>query len=191
MGLCGATSGFGEDRAAAIKEIRTWYARIEADKSLRKRTISTGEDNELQMIELTRYETKDGELKKLHIDEAGEHGERHTTYYFRRGKLFFVYESVRGWTFVCEEDVEGESKARDIVTQCRYYFHGDRCIKALGKILKTKPKANPDKLSKIAELLKDVPNEEIMPGEKVLDFLHEAEVLSAVRTKKQLLDLGY
>lgn len=165
-----------------VKQIKKWYASIESDKTLKATKLSSGEDEGPGLMELTRYESKGGELRKLHEYRAGEHGTMHRTYYFHSGKLFFIYETKQVWRFTGKQDAEGNSEVIDIASEYRYYYDdAGECIKALEKRLEIQG------ADELRELLKKVPNKEIVPVAAMNDFVRMAKGLSVIKTKKDLL----
>ncbi len=78
---------------AEIKKIRKWYSQVQGDKSLKKTTIKTGEDEAPHSVTLTRYSAASRALRKLHITYGGEHGVEDVTYYYQDGSLFFIYSA--------------------------------------------------------------------------------------------------
>ncbi|BDS06067.1 hypothetical protein NT6N_11070 [Oceaniferula spumae] len=140
-----------------VSQIRKWYSEIESDKTLKKTSFNDGDKDGPDRLEITRYTTADGELKKLHRYAGGDHGVGNETYYFHNGKLFFVYIASNYWRFAGSEGPNGESETLDIASQQRLYFHNDQCIKALEKRLEVKgADGAPLLLDKVPNKMKEI-----------------------------------
>ncbi|MFT6864623.1 MAG: hypothetical protein ACJAVK_003191 [Akkermansiaceae bacterium] len=127
---------------------------------------------------LTKYVSKAGKLKKLILQEGGAHGSSSTSFYFMNGKLFFIYAASNHW------QITGENESTDTSRQNRYYFHNEKCIRALGKTAKTK------EASKLKELMKKATNAPIAHRDTAPVLLKQAKALNKV-TSRQGLDAYY
>ena len=163
-----------------IQQIRKWYAAIEGDKTFKKSIYKTGEEEEPHTVTLTRYVTKQGELRKLNFQAGGEHGFSSTTYYFMQGKLFFVYDSSEYWRFTGKRNAKDEPETIDIGYQYRYYFHQEKCIRAL---MKTAQTTDGDKLR---ALMKKAKNEPMVWHDSAPKVLAKAKALSKISSRDAL-----
>lgn len=165
----------------SIKQIRKWYGEIQNDKNLKKQTFKDGEGDGGGEFELTRYTTAKGELRKIHRYGGGDHGVGNETYYFRGGKLFFVYITSQYWRFTGEKDPNGESEVIDIASQLRLYFKDGKCIKALEKRIAIKG------ADELRQLLDKQPNKPKEIDDELHSYENRAKQLAAIKSKEDLM----
>jgi len=163
----------------SIKQIRKWYVQVENDKGLTKQTFKDGEEGEGE-IKITRYTSAKGELKKIHRYAGGEHGVGNETYYFREGKLFFVYIASEHWRFTGEKGADGQDEVIDIASQLRLYFNGGKCIKALEKRIAIKG------ADELRQLLEKEPNKPKEIDARLHSYVNRAKQLAAIKSQKDL-----
>ncbi len=165
-----------------VAEIRTWYNEIQNDKSLKAVTYKTNEDQDPHSAKITRYETPGGVLKKLHVIYGGEHGVEGVTYYYLKGKLFFVYVAHEAWRFSGETKADGQSTTVTIGAQYRYYYDpsDEKCIRALGKTVTAKEEQD------VAKLLKKAGNKPIGIDETALKHPKDSKKLVAIKSNAEL-----
>jgi hypothetical protein len=170
--------GLQADEKSQIAQIRKWYGEIEGDKSLKKTSYKWGE--EPHTATLTRYVSQTGELKKLVLEAGGEHGHGSTSYYFDKGRLFFVYDASESWYITGGNEDGTKTETTDIGRQYRYYFHEGKCIRALAKTVQTKD------ASKLRELMKKAENEPMVHHDTAPKVLEKALALSKVTSAEAL-----
>ncbi len=153
-----------------ILQIRQHYNAIE-NARLDRRTIKW--DDDPFPVELTRHDRGD-ETVKLVLNTSSDHGSVMEYFYFRDGKLFFVFSEGSWWQFTGETDAAGNSKTVEGMRQIRYYFHEGKCIRALRKEV-----TDPD-FDKLAGLIAARENEAFSDPEAAAEMKRRGEFLFQV-----------
>jgi hypothetical protein len=148
VGLCSVflISGASAER---IDDIRAWYAKIQESKALsEKKTEFATEDEMLTGTRTVRQYA--GKMTAMTVEwGAGDHGSSVEHYYFKDGELFFAFIQNYSWTFV-EGGTPEQPATQDSVTENRYYFDGETCIRALTRSASVKDASELEK--KIAKV---------------------------------------
>jgi len=119
-----------QSKAIIIAAIRKDFQAINTDETLAKKTLSDEEFTENVPdggCELTGYYKKDSIVKI--VEWIGlSYGNRTREFYFKKGRLFFVYERFE--SFVIKDSTEGEIDHSQVTTtfEGRYYFNMDKLI---------------------------------------------------------------
>jgi hypothetical protein len=110
-----------------IKEIRKEYARINSDSSKYKvvQKNINGESAEGGMLKKYFYGDK---VQKATTIFFGETGKLTIEYYFKMGKVIFIYEKVDRY----DTPIYNDKMKVKITKENRYYFNGQKLIRWIG-----------------------------------------------------------
>lgn len=122
-------TGFTQQKADIIKEIKVEFQKINGNKTLRKVTL----ENEAFLEnmtdgggELTGYFGK-GEIKKVRQWVGLSNGNETTEFYFKNGQLIFVYEKFDSFVFSPQKEQLDRTKT-ETTFEGRYYFNKNKLI---------------------------------------------------------------
>lgn len=121
---------------AEVAAIRQAYQAIEDGKNWVKKVVEIPGEKDPEMV-LTRYETKDGVLKKLVAKTLDDHGTGTERYYFSEGRVFFLFQKAAYWTHIWELDENGEQRSTPATKngefERRVYYVDGKCVRHLLK----------------------------------------------------------
>ncbi|GEM_PF-4460713 len=183
MGLSCAAVQAGEgakNNEAQIKQIQKRYDAIESDQSLKRQLIQAKTELPYEP-KLIRFTDAEGELKKIQIELQSDHGFTHESYFFHQGRLFFIYAVDEYWQFVgADKNKTGSPETMDVGSQQRYYFEGDKCIRALEKQAETK------QADQLRALLKKAENKPLEVGLGAAEYQQKAILVSKIKSVADL-----
>src|SRR5688500_9058333 len=122
-------TGFTQQKADIIKQIKVEFQNINKDKSLKKVTLDNEEFLENMPDgggELSGYYRK-GEIKKVSQWVGLSNGNEIKEYYFKNGKLIFVYEKFNSFIFNSTKQELDRIKSETTFVG-RYYFNNNKLI---------------------------------------------------------------
>lgn len=128
---------------AMLQQIRTEYARINKAK-LTAKTIKWESPEDCQPPyqggSVTYYSEK-GKLVKIYSEGGEDHGEWKEEYYFKDGKLFFIYQN---------NAYGGAADPTANKIQNRHYIHNDAVLKSIEtSSVKDAEKMGPEELARL------------------------------------------
>jgi hypothetical protein len=169
-----------EDRVAAI---RKWYAQIEAAKadSTKSLKFDAAENGPFSGDAVIRWYP--GGLASVTVNcSYGDHDSQTDHYYYRNGKLFFMYQVATYWQF-SEGSTDTNPKTKDTRTEGRYYFDGDTCVRQL---MRTATSSNGEELAKILSKKEQTSQE---PDPFAASLPAKAAVLLDATRGQEIIDL--
>ena len=162
----------------AVKQIRADYNATES-ASLTKKHIKL--DDGPEVAELTKY-YKDDSLVKMVFTSGGDHGTATDQYYFKNGRLYFIYQSQGYWSF----NPKGpEGTTIDTGREQRIYLKGGKIVRHLVKEVSSR---DPNAINK---LLAKAPNKPTNDPEAAMGLSNAGYRLLNVNSSKQLEDYLY
>ncbi len=119
----------GRTKAEQVQAIRKEFQAINGDSSMKKITLENEEFMEDLTDgggELTGY-YKNGQIRKIRQWIGLSYGNEIKEFYFRNGKLIFVYEQFNSFPF---DEKKGEliHSSTKTTFEGRYYFNNDKLI---------------------------------------------------------------
>ena len=141
----------------AIADVRKFYAETTAKLaagSLKKDSLAYSCEASMQEGQLTFYANAGGVVLVENSYGRGDHFGQTDHWYFKDGKLAFLFEEAGSWQFggPMKEDEAGNQMPGtvDEITENRYYFNNGELVKHLAKSYKLeswKEALNPDTVS--------------------------------------------
>lgn len=162
-----------DDVEERVKAIRADYNATEGAE-LTARSLSL--DDGSSPTELTRY-FRDGELVKVVYTTGSDHGSSSESFYFKDGRLYFLFQSQQFWSF---DPAAGEGATIDTGRERRLYFHDGQVIRHLLKEVKS---SDADAISRLLAKARNVPVED---ADIAARLRSAADRLFAIETKAQL-----
>lgn len=161
------------DVEATIKQIRADY---NATESAKMQTQDIALDEDAEVVKMTKY-YKDGELAKIKYVTGGDHGYSTDYFYYKGGRLYFVFEESSFWSF----DTNGpEGTTIGTAVERRVYFGDNGVIRHLLKEVKARDE------SKLAGLLKKTANQPVRDADAVIDLENTGYILMDINNPVQL-----
>ena len=124
---------FGQSKDSVLKDIKTWYKSINDDSSLKVIKLENDEVTEENTdggIELKGY-FKDKELVKIQLSVGLSNCLQQFGYYFKNGKLFFIYETEDDYPSNKDGTLNYNKLANAF--QGRFYFQNNLIIDKIVK----------------------------------------------------------
>lgn len=126
----------GQTKAEQVQAIRKEFQAINGDSALKKITLENEEFMEYMTDgggELTGY-YRNGQVKKIHQWAGLSHGNEIKEFYFKKGKLIFVYEQFNSFPWDGKKGEHNRSRTKTTF-EGRYYFNKDKLVdkKVTGK----------------------------------------------------------
>ena len=120
----------GQTKAEQVQAIRKEFQAINGDSTMKKITMENEEFTE-QLVtdggrELTGY-YKNGQVRKVRHWVGISHGNEIKEFYFRDGKLIFVYEQFNSFPYDGKKGEHIHSITKTTF-EGRYYFNNDKLI---------------------------------------------------------------
>lgn len=173
----------GADEAEVVS-IRKAYESIESGRNWVKKVIEIPGDDPAEMV-ITRYEAKDGSLKKLVVKTIDDHGTGTERYYFSKGEVIFLFQEAQYWTFVWEIDENGEQRAKANATENgaverRLYYADGKCVRHL-----LKERVGVNEKAALAALAKSA-NKAVDDPERAKLYQERGVMLAGIASRKEL-----
>jgi len=125
---------YGQSNEEKIRAIRQEFQKINGDSSLQSITLDDPEDFLGHGTdgggELTGYFRKDS-IRKIVIAVGLSYGEIADEYYFRNGRLIFVYETEKHFPYDDSSGINHEKL--NLAFEGRYYFDKNKLISKIEK----------------------------------------------------------
>lgn len=156
-----------------VSQIRADYNATEG-ASLRQQVIQF--DDGPVTAELKKYYRGD-DLVKMAFTSGGDHGVATDYFYFKNGKLYFIYQEQGSWSF----DPNGpEGTTIDTAREQRIYYHDDKVVRHLVK------EASSRDAEAVPGLLKKAANQPVNDPEAAVGLGNSGYRLRAVKNSADL-----
>jgi len=177
-----AVPAWADETEDRVKEIRAWYAEIEAASKKGEEIKFEAQDEPLSGT-LTHFR-KDGKLIKSVLSYTdGDHGGADERFYFHDGRLVFIHVTNSSWRFTGETLPNGQSETMDEVTEFRIYLHDGKVIRNLTKTAIVKSGQD------MAKALKDAENKPTQEKEHEQAVLERAGKVGALKDGASVMKL--
>ncbi len=121
---------------AKVAEIRQTYQAIEDGTNWVKKTVKPDKEAS-DVTAITRYEAKDGALKKLVVKTSNDDGLGTERYYFSSGRVIFIFLETEILKHAWEIDKNGEQRSKGTpqkgMQESRMYYAHGKCVRYLFK----------------------------------------------------------
>lgn len=174
--LCQAAPA--QEQEQQLKVIRELYEKISKDKETKVETIKFELKDEPMEGKITRRSFEDGLIAIKLSHRLGDHDSTEQNFYYKAGKLFFIFVQDNSWQFA-PGGTEENPKTKDSLRETRYFVNDGTILKALRRSVSSTGAKN------LGEQIAKVENKEFKPPGGDAYLFKRAEVLQGMKTEDE------
>lgn len=171
---------------AAVAAIRKEYQAIEDGKGWVKKQMKIDSPRLLESS-VTRFEAKDGTLKKLVVKSSNDEGKTTEYYYYSKGAVFFAFIDSQYLKHNWEIDAMGDQRSIGEplkgTLETRLYYVGKNCVRHLMR------RAEAPTRKEVAATISKKRNHEFDDADSQEEYRQRGAVFAKARSQEELADL--